>query len=95
MLARLTTAVQSGKWAAGLNRVTVDQWKAATINKGIPRIANGIDAAADKVVAFASQLLPFEQTLQGTVSKMPNLNLEDSINRMTAWTRGMAKFTRK
>ena len=93
MLARLQEAVNSGKWGARLKAVTLDEWKDKTINLGINRIAAGIDAAHAKQVAFASKLLPFETALQGTVNKMPDLTLEDSISRMTAWCRGMSKFT--
>jgi hypothetical protein len=92
MLDRLSTAVNSGKWAASLRAVTLDQWKTATVTKGIPRIAGGIDGSADKVIAFATRLLPFETTLQNTVNAMPDVTLEDSIARMTAWVRGMVTF---
>jgi hypothetical protein len=92
MLDRLTTAVTSGKWAASLRAVTLEQWKSATTTKGIPRIAGGIDGAADKVTAFATRLLPFEATLMGTIATMPDVTLEDSIARMTAWVRGMTTF---
>jgi len=95
MLARLQAAVSSGKWASRLRAVTLEEWKAATTDKGINRIAAGIDAAHGKQVAFAQQLLTYESTLMGTVEKMPDLTLEDSITRATAWIRGMAKFTPK
>lgn len=95
MLQNLTNSVNSGKWAARLNSVSVEDWKSAAINKGLPRIASGIDGARAKVVDFASQLLPYEANLQAQVTKLPNLTLEDSINRMTTFVRGMAKFQRK
>jgi len=92
MLDRLSAAVNSGKWATNLRAVTLEQWKSATVTKGIPRIAGGIDGAADKVVSFATRLLPFESTLMGTINTMPDVTLEDSIARMTAWVRGMTTF---
>jgi hypothetical protein len=92
MLDRLTASVNNGKWATSLRAVTLDSWKNATVTKGIPRIAGGIDGSADKVVAFATRLLPFETTLQTTVKAMPDVTLEDSIARMTAWVRGMTTF---
>jgi len=95
MLARLTESVQSGKWASGLKRVSLEEWKSKTLEKGVNRIAAGIDAAHDKVVAFAGELLPFEDSLLGTVDSMPDLTLEDSISRASAWMRGMAKFRRR
>jgi len=95
MLQNLTEAVNSGKWASRLKSVSTEDWKSATLDKGLNRIASGIDGAQQKVVDFASQLLPFQDTLSGQVSKMPDLTLEDSIARATAWIRGMSKFQRK
>ena len=95
MLAGVQAAVTSGKWAARLKAVSLDQWKEKTLNKGLGRIASGIDGAHDKVVAFAEQLLPFEASLKEQINKLPDLTLEDSVNRATAWIRGMSKFTRK
>lgn len=94
MLANLTQAVQDGKWARGLRRVSLDQWKQQATNVGVNRIASGITAAKDKVIAFAEQLLPHIDKLQSQIKTMPDITLEDSISRMTAWVRGMADFKR-
>jgi len=95
MLQNLTAAVQSGKWATRLKAVDLPTWQDKILNKGLGRIASGIDGAHDKVVSFATQLLPYEATLQDQVAKMPDLTLEDSVNRASSWIRGMSKFTRK
>lgn len=95
MVANLTASVHSGKWAAGLNRVSLDQWKTQMIDKGLPRVATGIDGAADKVKAFASDFLPFLDGVKAKVEKMPDVTLEDNISRMTAAIREIAKYKRK
>lgn len=95
MLANLTEAINSGKWAAGLRRVSLEEWKVKTLAKGVNRIATGIDQAHDKVVSFATDLIAFENRLMATVEAMPDLTLEDSIARATAWIRGMAGFSRR
>lgn len=95
MLARLTQSVNDGKWEAGLKRVTLDDWKSSMIEKGLVRVSGGIDKAAPKVRDFASQLLPHIDNVKAQVDKMPDLTIEDSINRMNAFTRGMAKFRKK
>jgi hypothetical protein len=94
MLANVTLSINNGKWEAGLHRVTLADWKKAAIEKGVPRIAQGATGATPKVTNFASQLLPFQDTLQAQVKALPDLTLEDSINRMNVWVRGMAKFSR-
>lgn len=94
MLQNLTAAVQSGKWEAGLRRVTLNDWKKAYIDVGIPRASQGANAATPKVSAFASQLLPYQDSLKSKIEGMPDLTLEDNIARMTTWIRGMAQFKR-
>ena len=95
MLQNLQQSVTSGKWETGLKRVSLEQWKQKTIDKGLGRIAAGVDEAHDKMVAFGAQLLAYESGLKDQVDKMPDLTIEDSINRATSWIRGMAKFERK
>lgn len=95
MVQNLQAAVSSGKWRSGLNRVSLDDWKKAAIDKGLNRIAAGVDGSKAKVTAFAADLLSYESTLQGTVQNMPDLTIEDSIARATSWIRGMSKFQRK
>ena len=95
MRTNLNKAIDSGKWERGLKRVTLEEWKTQMIEKGVGRVAAGIDGAAAKVTAFAAELLPFQDGLKGSIGKMPDVTLEDNINRMTTFIRGMAKFTRK
>lgn len=94
-LQRISADDTKRRFEDGLKRVSLDEWKDKMINKGIPRIAAGINAARGKVEAFAEQLLSYEDGLKSKVDQMPDLTLEDSINRMTAWTRGMSNFRKK
>jgi hypothetical protein len=95
MKARLLASIDSGKWAAGLRAVSPQQWKDAMINKGIPRISAGVQQAQPKMAAFFTELFPFQDSLVSKVESMPNTSLEDSINRMVTFTRGMAGFRRR
>lgn len=95
MLAGITEAVNSGKWERGLKRVSLDEWKTKTIDKGLGRIAAGVDAARGKVEAFAEQLNSFQDTLKTKVDAMPDTTQEDRINKAVAWMRGMGKFKKK
>jgi len=95
MRANVVAAIDSGKWAKGLTRVGVDDWKKAMIDKGVGRVAAGIDGAAEKVEAFAAELLPHIDRGKTEIERLPDVTLEDNINRMTTFVRHMAKFTRK
>lgn len=92
MLAGIQQAVSSGKWGNRLRAVTLEQWKRAALDKGLPRVSAGLDASSANIIAMARQLLEYENTQLEKISKMPDLTLEDSISRMTTWARGMAQF---
>jgi hypothetical protein len=92
MRAGIVRSLDDGTWARRVGAVSLEDWKKSMLEKGLNRVASGVDGAASKVQAFATQLLSAEAALQTTISGMPDLTLEDSINRMTSWVRGMSKF---
>lgn len=94
MLTNLTAAVNDGRWAAGLKRVSLEEWKDKAANVGAGRIASGINAAKAKVIAFAEQLLPHIDAGQSKLKGMSDITLEDNIARMTSFIRHMAEFKR-
>ncbi len=94
MLTNLTAAVQSGKWAAGLKRVPLEKWKKQARDVGVNRIAAGIDAAKEKVISFAEVLLPHIDRGQEKIKSMPDVTLDDNINRMTTFVRHMSEMKR-
>lgn len=92
MRAGIVKSLDDGTWARRVAAVPLEEWKRSMLEKGLNRVAAGVDGSAAKVQAFASQLLAHESTLKDTIDKMPDLTLEDSVSRMTSWVRGMAKF---
>jgi hypothetical protein len=94
MLSRLTDAMTNGKWEAGLRRVSLQDWKDAMLNKGLGRIAQGAEAATTKVEAFAGELLPHIDAGRRQLEGMPDITIEDSINRVGTFLRHMHTFRR-
>lgn len=82
------------KWARQTASVTLEDWKDKMINKGVGRIAAGIDGAAAKVEDFAEKLIAHENQGLQQLEQMPDLTLEDSIQRASAWIRHMSNFKR-
>jgi len=95
MKANLVKAIDDGTWAKRVGAVTLEDWKSKMTDKGIGRIASGIDAAGQKVEDFAGQLLPAIDAAQNKVKAMPDMTLDDNINRMVTMTREMAKFKKR
>lgn len=91
-IARLTETATQDKWERNVRAVTLASWKADMIDKGIGRVAAGVEAAQAKTQAFYTSLFDFENSLLATLETMPDLTLEDSIQRMNFWVRSMADF---
>jgi hypothetical protein len=92
MKANWNAKMDDGTIKRRLQAVTLEDWKKQALNVGIGRIAAGIDASAGKVVAFAEKLLPAIDAAQAKVKVMPDMTLQDSINRMTTFVTEMSKF---
>jgi hypothetical protein len=91
----LMAKFEDGTIEARLRAVTLADWKKQMTDVGLGRISSGIDGAAGKVKDFAAQLLPAVDAAKATIAGMPDLTLEDSIGRMDAFIREMAKFHKK
>lgn len=79
------------KWAANTAAVTLQSWQQDTINKGVPRIATGAQAATTKFSAFMTKLLPYIASQKAQLP--PRGNLQQNISRMTQFVQGMANFS--
>ncbi len=95
MRTRWLAKVDDGTVAKRLNGVSLQDWQKAAAGVGVDRIASGIDNAQPKVIAFAEQLLPAVDAAKAKIASMPDLTLDDSINRMTTYVREMGKFRKK
>lgn len=87
------TAAAVDKWASRVAAVPLQDWQQAMTTKGVQRVATGATAAQPKMEAFMSQLLPYVQSGLGSLPARGNL--DQNINRMTAWARHMANFQRR
>ena len=83
-------AAAKSKYAANSSKVTLQDWQAAAVGKGAARLASGVQAAQPKMQAAMQKLLPY---IAQQVNALPQRgNLDQNINRMTAFVRGMAKY---
>lgn len=88
-------SVAEGKWQAGLNRVSLQQWKDDMLNKGIGRVASGAAAAVNKVTDFWTQFGPHLEAGVKALESMPRGDLETNIQRANAMMRHNATFRRR
>jgi len=90
--AGLQRAKSEGRFKRGLLNVSLEEWKAKARDVGADRIPAGAAAAQAKQTAFYSKLFPYEETLQAKINAMPDVTIQDSIARATAWMVGMSQF---
>ena len=95
MLQKVQAAVQEGRWQANLKKVSLEEWRKKMLDKGVPRVAQGVEAAREKSRAFAEQLLPHIDAAVAEVKRLPDLTLEDSINRVATFIRRMSEFKKR
>ncbi len=91
----VTRAANSGKWARGLNRVTLQQWQAAMVQKGLPRVGPGAQAAIPKMVSFGQQFGPYLDGLKQLLSTMPRGDINANKARAMAAIDYLSKFQRQ
>lgn len=91
MKANLLKSIEDGTWERNVRKVGLVEWQEKMLNKGLPRVAAGVDAAQPKQVGMATKLLAAVDATVAEVNQTPRGTLEDNINRMTTFARGMAK----
>lgn len=86
MRAGILESLDNGTWQRAVSAVSLGAWQDAMINKGIPRLAVGVDQAATKIRDKIATLLKEVEAAQSTVERMPKGTFQDSLNRMTQFS---------
>lgn len=88
-------AVASGKWQRRLGNVSLQDWKTAYIQKGIPRVGTGATAAIPKVQAAFGPLLDFVYNTRDQVNQSnPRGSLAQNMARMNAFVQAMSQYNK-
>lgn len=85
-------AIESGRWAGEVSKVTLAEWKTAMLEKGIGRIRAGTAAALPEMEEFGKALFDHIEVGQRELEPLPSVTLDDNIERMTRFIRHMSTF---
>jgi hypothetical protein len=89
-LTRITASVD--KWKRNVSAVTLEQWKTAMIDRGIPAINAGVNAKSGNYQAYAVKAYPYIQTGVNHVKGMPKGTLAQSQARAAYFIEYMSKY---
>jgi len=90
-MAGIQRSFQDGTWQRGVGAVSLEDWKQATITKGIPRISVGVEQAKPKQLIMAEKLLAAVDSVTSIVNQMPDNTLEERIAKSAAFQRAMSE----
>jgi len=91
MRANLVASIDDGTWAKRLGGVSLEDWKTKTAAKIGERLAGGVDGAAAKREKFDTFLVSTLNEILPKIAGMPDLTLEDSVNRVRTFMEHMSK----
>lgn len=75
-------ALADGTWQRAVAAVSLEDWKRMMIDKGIPRVSAGVNAATGKMAVMGEKLMANLATIAQTVDKMPDNTFEERIAKM-------------
>lgn len=93
--ANFNAAVDSGKWAAGLDGWSLEAWADITAKKGGERYASGVEAARDDINAFHDEFSQHVERVKAVVDAMPDTTPEQRIQKMVTNARKMGEYSRR
>ena len=82
------TTAKAGVWATNTAAVSLTSWQQDTINKGIPRVATGAQAATSKMASVMTSLLP--AIADAKASLPPRGNLQQNLQRANQFATALA-----
>lgn len=88
LVAGFNEAVNSGRWARGLQRVGTSGWKAATTAKA-GNYATGINAGQEKYATAMGTWLPRINAAAAAAKAMPGATIDQRLARSTAFARSL------
>lgn len=88
-LAGVQEAVASGRYSAGLRRVSLSDWKQAMIKKGAPRLGSGAQAAIPKFRAFMTRLMSHIESGKSMLESTPRGDFATNVQRAVRWMEHM------
>lgn len=90
MKQNLMASIDNGTWEKRMGEVSQSEWKEKTKQKVAERLSSGVDAGMPKRQKFDQWLVGRINEGLGKLQGMPDMTLEDSVNRVRTMMETMA-----
>lgn len=91
-LTRIMEAVQSGRYAASLNAVSLQEWKDASREKGAKNYVTGVNAISPRAMKAMADQQQYAERVKQEIASMPNNSEADAEARMLRAVKLMREF---
>lgn len=91
-IASVTSKAVQDKYVAKNNAVTLEMWRKNTIDFGVPNLSRGAQKGEPKYATFAAKFYPHLNTVLGEIAALPNVTLQDRIQRAVKLMQRNAEF---
>jgi len=81
-IAKLRESIEKKTWEAKMAKLTIEDWRKPTLEKGVRRFPEGIRVAEPKIRDFVSKWRPILEGIQAAVRAMPDVTDADREARM-------------
>jgi hypothetical protein len=95
MLNGIQEAINSGRWAESVSRVSLAEWKRSTEQKGAARLASGVQNAMPKMQGKMQNLIAAIESAQAEIANIPRTTFEQRLQRMNGYSVAMHRFKGK
>ena len=90
MKQNLVASIDNGTWEKQMSSVNLSDWKNTTKTKVGERMGSGVDNAMNKRKSFDTALVNHLNSVLPKIKSMPDMTLQDGINRATEMIKAMA-----
>lgn len=94
-LQNVQDAVNSGRYVNALNKVTLQDWQQAMLNKGVRNYANGVQSISPSAQKAMADQQTYADQVKNEIASMPKTTDQDMEDRALAAIRKMRAYGKR
>lgn len=95
MKQKVIESIDSGRYAAAVSSISLNDWQQAAAKKGAQRLTSGAESGAQKYQQYAMDVAPVLEAVSQTVKSMPKGTTEDALARIRVNLEALKAFKQR